>query len=60
MKNPVTTISGIIMILLSGLALFGVIGADEQATLGEYASQIITAIVGIISIFKAGDKGGGV
>ncbi len=54
MKNPVTTISGIIMILLSALALFGVIGP----TLGQYAAEIISAIVGIITIFKAGDKGG--
>ena len=58
MKNPVTTISGIIMIILSGLALFGVIGPEQQATIGQYAMEIMTAIVGLIAVFKAGDKGG--
>ena len=59
MKNPVTTISGIVMIILAGLSLFGVIGPEDQQTLGGYAADIIAAIVGIIAVFKAGDKDGG-
>jgi hypothetical protein len=57
MKNPVTTISGIIMLILSGLSLFGIITQDDSATLGQYATTIIEAVVGIIAIFKAGDQG---
>ena len=60
MKNPVTTIAGIIMIVLSGLTLFGVITSEQSGDLGGYATSIIEAIVGIIAIFKAGDQGGGV
>ena len=59
-KNPVTTISGMILIILSGLTLFGVITSDQSTELGGYAQGIIEAILGIIAIFKAGDKGGGV
>jgi len=58
MKNPVTTISGVILIVLSALSLFGIITAEEQASLGQYAASITEAVVGIIAIFKAGDKGG--
>ena len=60
MKNPVTTISGVVLILLSALTLFGVITSDEETQLSQYAAMIIEAIVGIIAIFKAGDKDGGV
>lgn len=60
MKNPVTTISGVILIILSGLALFGIITQEQQADLGQYAQAIIQAVVGIIAVFKAGDKDGGV
>ena len=59
MKNPVTTISGIILIILSGLTLFGVIDQEQSADLGQYASMIIEAIIGIIAIFKASDFKGG-
>ena len=56
MKNPVTTITGVIMILLAGLSLFGVIGPEDQQTLGGYATDIVAAIVGIIAIFRASDR----
>ena len=56
MKNPVTTISGIILIVLSGLTLFGVITSEQSADLGGYVAGIIEAIVGIIAIFKAKDE----
>ena len=58
MKNPVTTISGIILLILSGLTLFGVITQDQSADISQYAQMIIEAIVGLIAVFKAGDKGG--
>ena len=59
MKNPVTTISGAILILLSVLTLFGVLTSDQSAALEEYAAIIIPAITGIVALF-AKDKGGGI
>ena len=60
MKNPVTTISGVILIILSGLTLFGVITQEQSATLGQYASMIIEAVIGIIAIFRGSDIRGGI
>ncbi len=59
MKNPVTTISGVILIILSGLTLFGIITQEQSVDLGQYVSMIIEAIVGIIAMFKASDFKGG-
>ena len=50
MKNPVTTISGIILLILSGLTLFGVITQDQSADISQYAQMIIEAIVGLIAV----------
>ena len=58
MKNPVTTIAGLIMILLSGLTLFGVITQEDSAKFADFATILIQAIVGIIALI-AKDKGGG-
>ncbi len=58
MKNPVTTISGLIVLLIGGLTIFGVITSEEQVSLTALAEGLIEAIIGIIAIFKAGDKGG--
>lgn len=60
MKNPVTTISGVILLVLSGLTLFGVITSEQSAGISEYSQMIIEAVIGLIAIFKAGDKDGGV
>ena len=57
-KNPVTTIAGIILILLSALSLFEVITKEQEAALLEYSAILIEAITGIIALF-AKDKGGG-
>lgn len=59
MKNPVTTISGAVLILLSVLTLIGVITTDQSAELVDYAAILIEAITGIIALF-AKDKGGGI
>jgi hypothetical protein len=58
MKNPVTTISGVLLLVLSALAMFNVITAEQSASISEYAGMLITAVVGLINVFKAGDKGG--
>lgn len=54
-RNLVTTISGVIVLLISGLTLFGILTAEQASGLTEYATMIITAVAGIISIFKAKD-----
>ena len=54
-RNLVTTISGVIVLLISGLTLFGILNPEQASGLTEYATMIITAVAGIISIFKAKD-----
>lgn len=56
MKNWKTTVIGIITLILSGLALFGVIDINIQSELVKYATEIIVAISGIIGIFSAKDE----
>ena len=56
MKNWVTTVIGILTLVLSGLALFGVIDVQIQNELVQYATEIIMAISGIIAIFSAKDE----
>ena len=60
MKNPVTTISGVILLVLSALTMFNVITQDQSASIAEYSGMLITAIVGLINLFKPGDKNAGV
>ncbi|MCH8067790.1 MAG: hypothetical protein IID16_00750 [Candidatus Marinimicrobia bacterium] len=60
MRNPVTTISGGILIILSALTLFGIITQDQSIEIGQYVTVIIEAIVGFIGVFKASDSEGGV
>lgn len=56
MKNPVTTITGAIMIIGSALVLFGVITPEQETTFVEYAISVLTGVSGLISMF-AGDPG---
>ena len=58
MKNPITTITGVIMIVISALTLFGVISSEDQIEVQQLAAGIIEGVAGLIAIFKAGDKGG--
>ena len=58
MKNPWTTIAGSILIVLSGLTLYGVITKEQASQLGDYVPILIEVITGIIALF-ARDKGGG-
>lgn len=60
MKNPITTIGGSILIILSALTLYGVITEDQAASIGDYATIITEAIIGLIGVFVAKDKGGGI
>ena len=54
MKNPITTIQGIILVIvIPALVLFGVIDADQEGVLGDYVVGTTSGIMGIISIFSA-------
>jgi len=61
-RNLVTTISGIVTLILSILVGFGVINLDQQGELQGYASTLIEAgvaiygvVIGIINMFFAED-----
>ena len=54
-KNLVTTITGVISLVISGLTLFQILEPDDAASLGEYSTMIVTAVAGIVGIFKAKD-----
>ena len=54
-KNLISTISGVIILVLSGLSLFGVITPEQQQTLGTYAIDLIGIVVGVINMFKLTD-----
>jgi len=54
-KNLVTTITGVVSIAISALVLFGIVNSTQGADLTQYATMIVTAVAGIISIFKAKD-----
>jgi len=54
-RNLVSTISGLIALLISGLTLFGVLTPEQGSELTLQIGAIITAVVGIINIFKLTD-----
>lgn len=54
-RNLVSTITGVIALVISGLTLFGVLTPEQGTSLGTYVTAIVTAIVGIINIFKLTD-----
>ncbi len=55
-RNLVTTITGLVTLLVSGLVLFGIFTDVQGAELTQYVTAIITAVAGIVSIFKAEDS----
>lgn len=65
MKNPVTTILGVVQFVITLIAvlfpkLFGMDWANadfQDAVMGGLAA-LASAIVSLVNIFKAGDKGG--
>ncbi len=56
MKNPVTTIIGVLLAVVSIVTAIGLINAEQSAALTEYIPTIATAIGAIIAVFKASDK----
>lgn len=57
-KNPWTTITGIVLLVLSVLSLLQVITKDQEIALIEYSAIIIEAIAGVVALL-AKDNGGG-
>ena len=55
MKNPKTTIIGVIALVISGLTLFNVVPPATGNDLGQFAQEIITAIFGIVALFSKDD-----
>ena len=54
-RNLLTTVTGVFVLVISGLSLFGILTAEQASSLTQYATAIITAVAGIISVFFATD-----
>ena len=54
-RNLVSTITGIIILVLSALSLFNVITPEQQTTLAGYVTEVIGIVIGIINMFKLTD-----
>ena len=50
-RNLLTTISGLVVLVIQGAALFGLITAEQSAGLNQYIPDILTAVGGIILLF---------
>ena len=58
MRNPITTISGVVVLALAVLHTFAVINKEEQIALTNLAGPLVELIFGLILMFKTDDKGG--
>jgi len=54
-RNLISTITGVVVLVISGLSLFDILTAEQAGSLTNYVTTILTAIAGIISIFKLTD-----
>jgi hypothetical protein len=54
-RNLVSTLTGVIILVLSALSLFNVITPEQQNTLAGYVTEVIGIVVGIINMFKLTD-----
>jgi len=50
-RNLVSTITGALVLLISGLSLFGILTAEQAVTLTQYVTTIVTAVAGVIGLF---------
>ena len=55
-KNPITTITGIVLAVVSVLTLTGVITPEQQTGLESNLAGIVTAVGAIVALFS-GDPG---
>lgn len=56
MKNPISTITGVSGLILTGLVLFNVITPEQELQLGETIAALVNAVVSLIAIL-GGDPG---
>lgn len=54
-RNLISTITGVVVLVISGLSLFDILTEEQAGSLTNYVTTILTAIAGIISIFKLTD-----
>lgn len=54
-RNLISTVTGVVILVLSALSLFNVISPEQQNTLAGYVTEIIGIIIGIINMFKLTD-----
>lgn len=54
-RNLISTITGIVILVLSALSLFNVITPEQQSALAGYITEVIGIIIGIINMFKLTD-----
>jgi hypothetical protein len=50
-RNLITTISGLVVLVIQGAALFNLITAEQASGLNQYVPEILTALSGIILLF---------
>lgn len=50
-RNLITTISGLVVLVIQAAALFNLITAEQAAGLNQYVPEILTALSGIILLF---------
>lgn len=55
LKNPVSTISGILILAVSIISAFNVINGDQAVTLTALIPEAVGAIVGILGVFGVKD-----
>jgi len=54
-RNLISTITGAVVLVISGFSLFGILTAEQAASLTQYATAIVTAVAGIIGLFYVVD-----
>lgn len=57
-KNPWTSITGILILIISLLFITGIIDIEQEIALIEIATEFVLIIAGLVALI-AKDKGGG-
>ena len=50
-RNLLTTVSGLVVLVIQGAALFNLITTEQAAGLNQYVPEILAAVGGIILLF---------
>ena len=60
MKNPITTISGVLVLIVALFTAYGYITETEAKAWTDLIPPLVELIAGLILIFKSGDKNPGI